>query len=336
MTANSPRVVAIGGGCGVTQVLLGLKQYTSALTGIIAVTDTGRSTGKVRTLANIPAPGDIRNALATLAGEDSFFSRLMQHRLHVPNYEPLDGIAMGNLILAAMTQMTGSFTEAVERMHDILDVDIRILPVTTHNTHLCAELVDGTIIERELNVRSQGKPPIKRVFIQSPQAKAYEAGVEALRTADLITIGPGGLFTSVLACLAFNDIARAICQSNAVVVYICNTTIQPGQTDDYTLSDHVGQIVSYLYPEVLDYAIINTTPLPHHVVEAYEEEGLLPLSITDEEQEKIREMGVQPVLGNVSEIPAEKRELWQKQDTIRHDPKTVAKLLFDLWQQHQN
>ena len=210
MVTNSPKIVSIGGGCGVAQVLLGLSQYTTALTGIIAVTDTGRSTGKVRTLANIPAPGDIRNALASLSTEQSFLPKLMQHRLQVPDFAALDGIAMGNLIMAAITQMTGSFAQAVELMQEMLGVKIQILPVTTYNTHLCAELVDGTIIEQEFNVRALNKPAIKRVFIQNPEAQAYEARIKGLLIADLITIGPGSLFTTVLACLAFDELAHGL------------------------------------------------------------------------------------------------------------------------------
>jgi uncharacterized cofD-like protein len=332
MTANFPKVVSVGGGCGATQVLLGLSQYTTALTGIIAVTDTGRSTGKVRTLANIPAPGDIRNALATLSKDESFLPRLMQHRLQVRDFEALDGIAMGNLILAAITQMTGSFAQAVELMQEMLGVKIQILPVTTYNTHLCAELVDGTIVEKEFNVRALGKPPIRRVFIQNPEARVYEACLRALHAADLITIGPGSLFTTVLACLAFDDVAEAIRQSNAVTIYICNTTTQPGQTDGYTLSEHVQQIASYLGAGALDYAVINATIPPQHVVKVYEEDGLYVLEPTPYEIKKIEALGVKPIVRKVAEIPETKRKLWQKQDAIRHDPEAISQLLIELWQ----
>jgi uncharacterized cofD-like protein len=332
MTANFPKVVSIGGGCGATQVLLGLSQYTSALTGIIAVTDTGRSTGKVRTLANIPAPGDIRNALATLSKDESFLPRLMQHRLQVQDFEALDGIAMGNLIIAAITQMTGSFARAVELMQEMLDVKIQILPVTSYNTHLCAELEDGTIVEQEFNVRALDKSPIKRVFIQNPEARAYEACIKTLHAADLITIGPGSLFTTVLACLAFDDIAEAIRRSNALTVYICNTTTQPGQTDGYTLTDHVQQIVSYLGAGVLDYAVINATIPPPHVIKAYEEDNLYVLAPTPLEIKKIKALGVEPIVREVAEIPEAKRKLWQKQDTVRHNPEAIAQVLIELWQ----
>jgi uncharacterized cofD-like protein len=329
MTPQSPKIVSIGGGCGATQVLLGLSQFTTALTGIIAVTDTGRSTGKVRTLANIPAPGDIRNALATLSGQ-SLLPELMQHRLQVSDFPALDGIAMGNLMIAAITQMTGSFGRAVELMQELLDVKIPILPVTTHNTHLCAELVDGTIVEQEFNVRALNKPAIKRVFIQNSEARAYEACVNALLAADLITIGPGSLFTTVLACLAFTDIAQAIRESKAVVVYICNTTTQPGQTDGYALSDHVREIVAYLGKDVLDYAVINATLPPGDVTKAYEADGVYILQPTPAEIDKIQEMGVEPMVRDVAEIPQSKRNLWQKQDSIRHDPEAISELLIRL------
>ena len=331
MRPNSPKIVCIGGGCGAAQVLLGLSQYTTGLTGIIAVTDTGRSTGKVRNLADIPAPGDIRNALASLSPIQSFLPSLMQHRLRVKNFEALDGIAMGNLIIAALTQMTGSFAQAVEMMAELLQVPYKILPVTTENTHLCAELVDGTVVEQEFNVRSLNKPAIKRVFIQNSQAQAYAACVEALHAADIITIGPGSLFTTVLACLAFTEIAEAIQASKALTIYICNTTTQPGQTDGYSLSAHVQQVVAYLGPGALDFAIINTTLPPPEIAALYAQDGVLALEPSPAEIDKIRALGVEPLLAPVAEIPQAKRDLWQKQDSIRHHPDAVAKIIINLW-----
>ena len=175
MTNLHIKAVSIGGGCGAVQVLLGLSNHLAALTGIVAVNDTGRSTGKVRALANIPAPGDIRNAIATLATNEAFMAQLMQHRLRVPNNTTLDGVAFGNLMLAAITQMTGHFGQAVELMQNMAGVKANILPVTVSSTHICAELVDGQIIEQEFNVRALGKPDIRRVYIQDPAARAYES-----------------------------------------------------------------------------------------------------------------------------------------------------------------
>ncbi len=329
MRSKALSVVAIGGGNGAVQVLLGLSaRPNTELTGIIAVTDTGRSTGKVRTLANIPAPGDIRNALGTLAG-DSFMAELIQHRLRVPNYEPLDGVAFGNLMLAAITQMTGSFGKAIELMANTLNSPATILPVTTHDTHICAELADGSIVEQEFNVRALNKPPIKRVFVQHPAAEVYPPCLDAIASADLITIGPGSLFTTVIACLAFDKLSAAIRASSAKVVYICNNTTQPGQTDGYTLYDHVYQITQYLSGR-LDAVLLNARKPTPHARRLFAADGVKVLLPTAAEVNLIKKLGVRTVVRDLAEETKEKRNLWQKQDSIRHDPRALAKALLEL------
>lgn len=334
MAAERPKIVVIGGGGGSVQVLHGLRHHTPHLTGVIAVTDTGRSTGKVRHLGNIPAPGDIRNGLGTLSQEhDPRLAELVQFRLNVPHFEMLDGVAFGNLMLMALTQITQDFAEAVNVMRQMLGVEVMILPVTNHSTHLCAELENGEIVKQEVNVRGLNKPPIKRLFLENPEARAYPACVQALREADLIAIGPGSLFTTVLACLVFEDIAQAIRESKAAVVYICNTTTHPGQTDNYSLADHVQQIVAHLGAGVLDYVILNTQEVPPQLVEAYAADRLEVLSPSPDQVAAIQALGVTPILAPVAEITEGKRELYNKQDSIRHDPERTAQVLLEILEQ---
>ena len=331
MGRNGMNVVSIGGGLGAVQVMRGMKRHTDNLTGIIAVTDTGRSTGIVREFAQIPAPGDIRNALATLADDgDSLLARVMQHRIAAPGDPKLDGMAFGNLFIAALTQMSDSFIQAIQQISDFLNVQANIYPVTEENTHICAELMDGAIVEQEFNVRQLDKAAIKRIFVQNPEATVYPPCVDALRQADLITIGPGSLFTTTIACLAFKGISQAIRDSKAVKVYVCNTTTQPGQTDDYSLADHVQQVVSYLGIGILDYVILNASPPTAELLELYAREKINVLLPTDDELHKIKTMGVQPVLADVADTQSDKRELWQKQDTIRHNPELTALTLLEL------
>ena len=159
------RAVCVGGGCGASQVMRGLKEYTPDITGIIAVTDSGRSTGKVRVAVGVPAPGDIRNALVTLSDGDSVLKDLFQHRFATDKSPDLDGMAFGNLFIAALAQMTGSFERAVQECERLLELRGRILPVTLYDTHLCAELEDGRVVREEVNVRALNKPAIKRVFL---------------------------------------------------------------------------------------------------------------------------------------------------------------------------
>ena len=331
MGSDGMKVVSIGGGLGAVQIMLGLKQHSDDLTGIIAVTDTGRSTGIVREFAQIPAPGDIRNALATLSGEgDSLLARVMQHRIVAPGDPQLDGMAFGNLFIAALTQMSESFIVAIKQISDFLNVQANIYPVTEENTHICAELMDGTIVEQEFNVRQLDKAAIKRIFVQNPEATVYQPCIDALHNADLITIGPGSLFTTVIACLAFKEIAQAIRDSSAVKVYICNTTTQPGQTDGYTLSDHVQQVISYLGIGVLDYVVLNSSTPSPELMELYARERVDVLLPTTHEVHNILTMNVTPVQADVADTQSGKRALWQKQDTIRHNPDLIAATLLDL------
>lgn len=331
MRTNGMNVVSIGGGLGAVQVMQGLKSHTDQLTGIIAVTDTGRSTGIVREFAQIPAPGDIRNALATLsADDDSLLSRVMQHRIVAPGDPQLDGMAFGNLFIAALTQMSDSFVKAIQQISDFLDVQADIFPVTEENTHICAELMDGTIVEEEFNVRQLDKAAIKRIFVQNPEATVFPPCIDALRKADLITIGPGSLFTTVIACLAFKEIAQAIRDSSALKVYVCNTTTQPGQTDGYTLSDHVQQVISYLGIGVLDYVVLNSSEPSPELMELYARERVDVLLPTAHEVHNILTMNVTPVMADVADTRSGKRALWQKQDTIRHNPELIAAILLDL------
>ncbi len=327
------RAVSFGGGVGASQVLQGLSAYTSHLTGVIAVTDSGRSTGVVRSVLNIPAPGDLRNAMVTLSNADPILRDLFQHRLVSNKLHEFNGVAFGNLFLGALAQMTGSFERAIHEMNRLLRPVAQVLPVTLANTHLCAELVDGSVRYEEVSVRGLNKPAIRRVFLRDEGVEAYPPVLEAVRAADLITIGPGSLFTTVIACLIVPGITDAIAearQRGAVVVYVCNTTTQPGQTDGFTVYDHVAEVVSYLGAGQLDVALINTGVPPEQVVERHRREGLYVLALSAEELRKIEALGVKVVASDLIETDAEVRQLWNKQDSVRHDPALVARELVGI------
>jgi uncharacterized cofD-like protein len=321
------RAVCFGGGVGAGQVLRGLRLHTDQLTGVITVTDSGRSTGVVRSVLNVPAPGDIRNAAVALSEADPVLRDLFQHRLVSSKLHEFNGVAFGNLFLAALAQMTGSFERAVEEMQRLLRPAARLLPVTLSNTHLCAELVDGTVRYEEVSVRGLDKPAIRRVFLRDDGVEAYPPVLEAVREADLITIGPGSLFTTVLACLVVPGVTEAIAearQRGAATVYVCNTTTQPGQTDGFTIYDHVAEVATLLGTGQLDYALVNTGLPAQHVLERHRREGLFALALSAEELRRIGELGVTVVAGNLIEAGSEERLLWNKLDSIRHDPAVVA------------
>ncbi len=331
-TSSELKLVAIGGGGGVSQVLLGARPYFGALTAAIAVTDTGRSTGTARAIADMPAPGDVRNTLATLARDpDGLLPRLMQHRISSPAVPILDGMAFGNLLIAALTQLTGDFAEAVEAAGQLLGCTARILPISTVNTHLCAELADGSVAENELAVRALNKAPISRLYLSTPGAPANPAAIQAIQHADVVAIGPGSFFTSVLASLLFDHVAEALHETRATVVFICNTTTQPGQTDGFSIADHVRRLVDLLGPGTLDVALISRSEhIDPHVAAQYAAEGLHLLEPSEEELAQIAAMGVQPLVRNLAEASEGKRTLWNKQDTIRHDPTLIGMALWKI------
>jgi uncharacterized cofD-like protein len=324
------KVVCIGGGLGAPTVMAGMRAHTEDITGLIAVTDSGRSTGKVRIALDVPAPGDIRNALAVLAEGDPVLRRLFSHRFETDKSDDLNGMAFGNLFLAALTQQEGSFLRAVEEASRLLGIRGRVLPVTLYNTHLRAKLADGSVVEEEVNVRAPGKPAIERISLSDDDVRAADGACEAIAAADLVTLGPGSLFTTVCACLLVPDLARAVSEARGVVAYVANTTRQPGQTETLSLSAHVATVLDYLGGGGLDVALVNDDPPPAHLRDHYAEQGLTYLEPTDDELARIEALGVRVVKAPLIDKWSGPRELWHKADTIRHDPTRVATALVAL------
>ena len=329
------KVVCVGGGLGAPTVMRGLKTHTEHITALIGVTDSGRSTGKVRIALDVPAPGDIRSALVVLAEGDPVLRRLFQHRFRTDKSEDLDGMAFGNLFLAALTQLEGSFLGAVQQASRLLGVRGKVLPVTLYNTHLCATLADGTVVEQEVNVRAPGKAPIARIYLEDGHVAACEGSGEAIAEADLITLGPGSLYTTVCACLLVPEIAEAIAASDALVVYVANTTRQPGQTDGMGLADHVETVLRYLGGGGVDVALVNDDPPPDELLRHYAAQGLDLLDPTPAELDRIRSLGVTAVSAPLIDKWSGPRELWNKLDTIRHHPDRVADALVKLAAAHR-
>jgi uncharacterized cofD-like protein len=320
-------VVAIGGGGGAQQVLRGMLAYTRSLAAIIAVTDTGRSTGVARRLVGMPAPGDLRSTISALSlAHDDTLARLLEYRLRTDEVPALDGMAVGNLLLAALTQQTGNFATAVATLQRLVGCAARVLPVATADAQLCAELADGSIVEGELAVRGVGKPPIARLYLAAPAA-AHGPALDAIHAADLVVLGPGSLFTTLLASLLFGGVADALHATPGRVVYVCNTTTQPGQTDGFDAVDHVAWLLKLLPPGTLDAVLLNTA-LPDPADAArYRALGVHPLSIDDAQLSAVAALGPQPVAAALTEAGGQRRELWNKVDTIRHHPAKLARAL---------
>lgn len=324
---TSPQIVAIGGGGGATQVLRAVAPWAGRRTALIAVTDTGRSTGVARAIAQIPAPGDLRATIAAFARNHEI-AALLQHRFSGAGVPQLEGMAVGNLMIGALAEQLGDFGAAIAQVAALAETEIDVLPISTIDTQLCAELGDGSQRIGELDVRGLNKPPIARLWLSTPAA-ASAAAVAAIHAADLVVLGPGSLFTTVLAALQHEGIVAALQTTRAKVAYICNTTTQPGQTEGHRAIDHVTQVVALLGAGTLDAALINRSVPDEQALHQYEAEGLFLLQPDDAEIAQIAALGVTPIVRALTEPIGQKRAIWNKQDTVRHDPAALGAALSD-------
>ncbi len=329
---HDKKLVALGGGNGTTQIILSCQSYFSQMTAIVGTTDCGRSTGVARSIGNIPAPGDIRNTISNLAYDhERLIPRLLQHRFNGDGVPQLEGMAVGNLIIAALAQMEGSFSVAVDELQELVGCIARVVPVSDANVDLCAELEDGTITRNELETRGLNKSPIKRLFLSDEDARATEVVLDEIRTADLVVIGPGSFYTSIMATLVFGGIREALAETNGTVVYVANTTTQPGQTDTYSAFDYVTKMSEFLGSGVLDYALVNkSTHLTETVLAKYAADGIHVINPDDREMEKLNTLPFQVIVADFAESAGEKREIWNKLDTIRHDHGKIGRQLQEL------
>lgn len=309
----SLNIVAIGGGTGLSTLLRGLKQVDAGITAIVTVADDGGSTGRIRKDFDMPAPGDIRNCLVALADAESTVGKLFHYRFDKEGSE-LEGHSFGNLFITALTQVTGSFEQAVIESANVLAVRGRVLPSTLENVTLCAELVDGSTVRGESTI-SRGKPPIRRVYLEPDKPVGYEPALGAIIHADLIVLGPGSLYTSVLPNLLVDGVIEAIRWSRGHVVYVCNVATQPGETDHFGAKDHIRTIMDCLGPGVLTHALVNNNLTPASLIKP--EWRVDP--VTDED------------LGSLEgEIEIVSRDVVNDNNALRHDPEKLAAALLDI------
>ncbi|HWP46678.1 MAG TPA: gluconeogenesis factor YvcK family protein [Candidatus Limnocylindrales bacterium] len=328
------KVVSLGGSSGPRLVFESIGSFPDIqLTAIVATTDTGSSTGIIRKNFSIPAPGDLRATLALMADPPEAYKllkELFEYRLQPSLSTDLRNMAFGNLFITALAELLGDFDGAIQWLHQFLQVRGKVLPVSLQSTHICAELEDGSIVKGEYSIRQPHKPPIKRIFLEDPEAKANPACLEALHTADLIVIGPGCLYTSQIACLVFPGIVEAIQKSSAKKVYICNTTTYPGQTDGFTCLRHVEEIMAYLGKNVLHYALINQGTPSQEVLDLYAQEGCMFMDLTPEMRDQIQKLNIRILSGYLLEPERKEKRKLHKLDTIRLDPGKVGLLLYQI------
>jgi uncharacterized cofD-like protein len=307
------KIVAIGGGTGLSTLLRGLKRRTSNLTAVVTVSDDGGSSGRLQKELGVLPPGDIRNCLVALADDEALVTDLFRYRF--TEGEGLSGHSFGNLFLAAMSGITGNFDQAIKESSRVLNVVGRVLPATLGVVQLCAELDDGTIVQGESKI-SQAKRPIKRVFFDPPSAAPLDEVIAAIREADAIVLGPGSLFTSVAPNLLVSRVAREIANAHAVKLYVCNVMTQPGETDGMTAADHVEALLANAGERVCDYVIVNDEP-PSRLLGAYAQEGQIPV---EPDVSRITALGLEPVRAAVI----------GETETVRHDPEKLATVVLGV------
>jgi len=252
--ARGPRIVAMGGGTGLSTLLRGIKGYSANITAVVAVADDGGSSGQLRQQLGIIPPGDIRNCIAALADAEPLMTQLMQYRF--PPGSGLDNHAFGNLFIAAMTAVTGDFEEAVRESNRVLAVRGQVLPATSVPLNLSAQLASGRYLYGQAAITA-AEEPIERVFIEPADVRANGEALERILEAEMIVIGPGSLFSSVLPNLLITDVRDALAAAPGLIVYVCNVATQPGETEELSASEHLSALFDHVGDGLIDYVIIN-------------------------------------------------------------------------------
>ncbi|WP_018930965.1 gluconeogenesis factor YvcK family protein [Gracilibacillus lacisalsi] len=316
MSQSDPKkVVVIGGGTGMPVLLRGLKQQPIDLSAIVTVADDGGSSGRLRSEMEMPAPGDIRNVIAALSDVEPMLMELFQHRFTKGN--GLSGHSMGNLLLAAMTSVTGDFYNGIKEISRVLNVKGNIYPIANQNMFLHAEYEDGEIVVGESNIPKANKR-IKRVFLKPNPVLPLPEAVSAIQEADLVVIAPGSLYTSTLPNLIVPQIGEALRNTKAKVVYVCNVMTQAGETNHYTASDHVQAIMDHIGTGCLQSVIVHNKTIARDVQMVYAEENAEPVKY---DLDKLREMGLEIIEEDIV------KEL---NHSLRHDTDKVANVLCSL------
>ena len=276
------KVVVLGGGTGMSNLLSGLKQYPLDITAIVSVCDDGRSTGILREEFNIPAVGDIRRVLVALSETEPLVMDLFNHRFKTKS--DLDGHTVGNLLLTAASEIRGNLSDGIEALSKVLNLKGKVVPLTEDNVTLMAKLQDGTVIEGEHNITlREEKSKIKKLYYKE-KAIATKEALEAIREADLILFSMGSLFTSIIPNLLIDEVIKEIEISKAQIMYVCNMMTQPGETDDYKVSDHVKKLNEYLGKRKIDIVLANTGIIDQQMAEFYETEEQKDPVIYDEKE----------------------------------------------------
>lgn len=308
------KVVAIGGGTGLSMLLRGIKKYTNNITAVVTVGDDGGSSGRLREDMGILPPGDIRNCIAALADDDNLITELFQYRFK--KGEGLEGHSFGNLFLTALCAITGNMVKAVKESSNVLNIRGVVLPATLDDMKLAAEFEDGTTIQGESSIPAEHKR-IKKLFTEPAHCKALPEVLEAIANADLIILGPGSLYTSVIPNLLVDGIVEAIMESTAKKIYVCNIMTQPGETDNYSVASHINALISHAKGKKIIDAVLVNNSLPDNISDGYAKYGSVPVRL---DMENLAPTGITVVSQKLIEE--------NKQGLVRHSSNRVARAVY--------
>ncbi len=317
---HGPKIVAIGGGTGLSTMLRGIKKITNNITAIVTVGDDGGSSGRLREEMGILPPGDIRNCIAALADDDDIVTQLFQYRFKTG--EGLGGHSFGNLFITAMTAICGDMITAIKESSKVLLIRGKVIPATTDDMRLIARMEDGSYVKGESQIPESGKK-IVELSCEPKACKPSNEVIEAINNADLIILGPGSLYTSIIPNLLVNGVSEAIQNAKAKKIYVCNIMTQPGETDNYSASDHIKAIFDHMLKSgakagkpLIDAILINNQ-LPNNLAKKYEERDSLPVEIDSGE---IKKMGLELVTSKLIQD--------NKEGLVRHSPGRLAKSIY--------
>ncbi len=313
--SRGPRIVTVGGGTGLSVLLSGLKNYTSNISAIVTVADNGGSSGRLRQQFDVLPPGDIRNCLVALADAPVLMRDLFQFRFDKSS--EFSGHSFGNLFLTVMTRLTGDFEKAIKETSKVLALRGQVIPSTLQDVTLVAHFHDGSTVIGEEQI-PKARKAINKVSLTPELPLATLDALKAINEAQVIVLGPGSLYTSIIPNLLVKEIAKAIADSEAIKVYVCNVMTQPGETDGYSVSDHIKALVSHSYAKILDYCVVNNGEVPGEILNRYSKDKsqLVPV-----DRKKIEGMGYRLIEEDFSIIA---------DGVIRHDPEKLAKIILSF------
>lgn len=320
---KGPKIVVLGGGTGLSTLLTGLKQKTSNITAIVTVSDDGGSSGRLREELDVLPPGDIRNCLVALADSEDLLGALFQFRFK--DGAELRGHNFGNLFITALSKITGDFARAIRESSKVLAIRGRVFPATLEKVRLVAKRADGRETAGESRIRQERGSPIDRMFIMPGGCKATRESLEAIEHADVVILGPGSLYTSVMPHLLIEGMQKAIVKSKAPTIYICNVMTEAGETDDYSASDHVRAIVKHTRPGIVDYCVANTARIPRKLYEKYKLEQKFPVKLDVNDERWLRQEKIELVKAHIASM----------KEFVRHDSLRLSEVIMNILNEHK-